>query len=167
MAQEIKLPTVLTFFGGALCVIALFQVAITGYAYWREKQVQDAWTRAQGTIVAREIIRRTGRSGSSTHSKTFNTRFTVRFSVGTQEITSYVETDFGASSESTMQALAERFPNGTALKVKYNPANPSQLVISDEESELAYLGPKKSAMWAVIVLAAGVVLLLVGKRMAG
>lgn len=167
MAQEIKLPTILTFFGGALIVIALFQTVITGYAYWREKQVQDAWTKAQGTIVSREIIRRTGRSGSSTHSRTFNTRFHVKFSVGAQEMTGFVETDFGAGSESTMQALAARFPDGTPLKVKYNPQNPTQLVISDEEKELAYLGPKKSAMWAGIVMAVGVVLLEVGKRMAG
>ena len=167
MAQEIKLSAVLTFFGGVLCLIAFVQVAITAWAYWNEKKVQDTWTPAQGTIVEREVFRRTGRSGSNTHSKTYNTRFTVKFAVGAQDVTSFVETDFGTSSQTTMEALAARFPVGTGIKVKYNPQNQAQLVISDQESDLAYLGPKKSAMWAAIVMAAGIVLLVVGKRMTG
>ena len=167
MAQETKLPTVLVFFGGALCLIAVFQVAITGWTYWNEKKIQDSWTPAQGEIVAHEIVERTDYSESNAPTATFYTSFTVRYGSHGQELVSHVQIDYGTSNETKMESLAARFPNGTHLKIKYNPKNPAQLVISDEEPDLAYLGPKKSAMWAAIVLAAGAVMLVAGKRMAG
>ncbi len=117
-------------------------------------------------VLGHEVVRRTGRAGTSSRNITYETRFTVRYQVSGQTLTSRVGIGYGSSRRSVMDQWAERFPNGTPLLLKYNPRNPVQLMFSDRQAGMAHTGPKSLAMWGGIILGIGAIAWTSGKKAA-
>jgi len=166
MTHEIRWSGVLVALGCAIGSIGLFALAMGGWLYRRESQRQSSWTPVTAEVLGREVVRRTGRAGTSSRNITYETQFTVRYQVSGQTLTSRVGIGYGSSRRSVMDQWAERFPNGTPLLLKYNPRNPVQLMFSDRQAGMAYSGPKSLAMWGGIILGIGAIVWTGGKMAA-
>jgi len=97
MRREIKLPGVLWFLGAGLLFIGILLLAVAGWFYRQESEHQKTWTVADGEVLRHEVVRRTGRAGTSSRSLTYATRFQVRYVAGGVTFVSWVGPGYGTS----------------------------------------------------------------------
>jgi hypothetical protein len=160
VAKEIGWSGFLRFGGAAFCLIALFALGLSGWLGWKDLRRQRAWTPVEGEVVGGQVLEREGRAGTSTRSITFEARFSVRYPVRGEAYEGNVGVGYGTSDRSVMEKMLKRFPKGTTLHLKYNPDDPSQLIFSAEQSDLANMGSRSIFRWGYTLLGIGVVLLL-------
>lgn len=160
MVKEIGWRGALKFGGAGFCVIALFALALGGWLDWKDLRRQRAWTPVEGEVVGGQVLGREGRAGTSTRSITFEARFSVRYPVRGAEQEGNVGVGYGTSDRSVMEKMLSRFPKGTTLHLKYNPDDPSQVIFSVEQSDMANLGSRSIFRWGWSLLGIGVVLWL-------
>ena len=158
------LKVICRFLGVGICVISAFLIVALAIVYRNDRRNQQSWVETDAEVVNHEVVFESTRTGDLT-SEAYNTRFLVHYQANGQTMLSKVEVGYGTNNRAEMEKWADMYPNGSHVRVRFNPENPSQLRFSDQQAGMAYVGERQLGISAVVLLLGGVLLIFISKKM--
>lgn len=128
-------------------------VLIWGYGSYNKSQKAKSWPTAEGTIISSDVeLARSHASGRRRSRRTYRAEVMFEYNVDGKTYTSnrVVMEGFSSSKRSYAEKVVERYPEGEAVTVYYDPTDPTMAVLEPGKVGGAFIPFVVGGMFVIV-----------------
>ena len=151
--------------GFALVFLGVILLGASVWIGYQPFKIMKTWPSVDGEVARTEMVSRSTRSLGSLRT-VYGAVFVFRYAVSGQPYVSPVDVGYRTSSQAEMAKWVREFAQGTHHTIRYDPADPLRISLATGFDAPSFAPALAFLKWALILGAAGVVLLFVCRRFA-